>query len=67
MASKESKMDRTPKKDSAPAQNVPFAFRTYSPDQLREEHNPEVEQFLKGLPDGPVPFHFPAGDLLQDL
>ncbi|MGL5201700.1 MAG: phospholipid ABC transporter ATP-binding protein MlaF, partial [Aeromonas veronii] len=35
--------------------------------QLREEHNPEVEQFLKGLPDGPVPFHFPAGDLLQDL
>jgi len=38
-----------------------------TPDQLREEHNPEVEQFLKGLPDGPVPFHFPAGDLLQDL
>ncbi|MFQ2600562.1 phospholipid ABC transporter ATP-binding protein MlaF [Aeromonas caviae] len=36
-------------------------------EQLREEHNPEVEQFLKGLPDGPVPFHFPAGDLLQDL
>ena len=29
-------MDRTPKKDSAPAQNVPFAFRTYSPEQLRE-------------------------------
>lgn len=38
-----------------------------TPQQLREEHNPEVEQFLKGLPDGPVPFHFPAGDLLQDL
>ena len=38
-----------------------------TPEQLREEHNPEVEQFLKGLPDGPVPFHFPAGDLLQDL
>ncbi len=38
-----------------------------TPDQLREEHNPEVEQFLQGLPDGPVPFHFPAGDLLQDL
>ncbi|XQW87354.1 phospholipid ABC transporter ATP-binding protein MlaF [Aeromonas veronii] len=38
-----------------------------TPDQLLEEHNPEVEQFLKGLPDGPVPFHFPAGDLLQDL
>ena len=38
-----------------------------TPEQLREEHNPEVEQFLKGLPNGPVPFHFPAGDLLQDL
>ena len=38
-----------------------------TPEQLREDHNPEVEQFLKGLPDGPVPFHFPAGDLLQDL
>lgn len=38
-----------------------------TPEQLLEEHNPEVEQFLKGLPDGPVPFHFPAGDLLQDL
>ncbi len=38
-----------------------------TPEQLREEHKPEVEQFLKGLPDGPVPFHFPAGDLLQDL
>ena len=38
-----------------------------TPEQLREEHNPEVEQVLKGLPDGPVPFHFPAGDLLQDL
>ncbi|PJG59805.1 phospholipid ABC transporter ATP-binding protein MlaF [Aeromonas cavernicola] len=38
-----------------------------TPAQLREEHNPEVEQFLRGLPDGPVPFHFPAGDLLQDL
>lgn len=38
-----------------------------TPEQLREEHNPEVEQFLKGLPDGPVPFHFPAGDLLQEL
>ena len=38
-----------------------------TPEQLREEHNPEVEQFLKGLPDGPGPSHFPAGDLLQDL
>lgn len=38
-----------------------------TPQQLREDSNPEVEQFLQGLPDGPVPFHFPAGELLQDL
>ncbi|MDO2948204.1 phospholipid ABC transporter ATP-binding protein MlaF [Aeromonas simiae] len=38
-----------------------------TPDQLRRENNPEVAQFLNGLPDGPVPFHFPAGALLQDL
>jgi phospholipid/cholesterol/gamma-HCH transport system ATP-binding protein len=38
-----------------------------TPQQLREDRNPEVEQFLQGLPDGPVPFHFPAGELLQDL
>lgn len=38
-----------------------------TPEQLRREENPEVAQFLNGLPDGPVPFHFPAGPLLQDL
>jgi phospholipid/cholesterol/gamma-HCH transport system ATP-binding protein len=38
-----------------------------TPTQLLADRNPEVEQFLHGLPDGPVPFHFPAGDLLQDL
>ncbi|MBZ6072352.1 phospholipid ABC transporter ATP-binding protein MlaF [Aeromonas schubertii] len=38
-----------------------------TPEQLRREDNPEVAQFLNGLPDGPVPFQFPAGELLQDL
>jgi len=39
-----------------------------SPQQLREEEgNPEVAQFIQGLPDGPVPFHYPALDLLQEL
>lgn len=28
---------------------------------------PWVKQFMRGLPDGPVPFHFPAADLKQDL
>ncbi len=26
-----------------------------------------IKQFLNGLPDGPVPFHFPANDLATDL
>ena len=38
-----------------------------TPDQLREEANPEVVQFIHGLPDGPVPFHYPANDYLQEL
>ena len=27
----------------------------------------EVKQFMNGLPDGPVPFHYPAEDLSNDL
>ena len=38
-----------------------------TPDQLRDEANPEVAQFVQGLPDGPVPFHYPASDYLQEL
>ena len=38
-----------------------------TPEQLREEANPEVVQFIHGLPDGPVPVHYPANDYLQDL
>ena len=32
-----------------------------------DEANPEVAQFVQGLPDGPVPFHYPASDYLQEL
>lgn len=38
-----------------------------TPAQLREEANPEVVQFVHGLADGPVPFHYPANDYLQEL
>ncbi len=38
-----------------------------SPEELRREGNPEVVQFIQGLPDGPVPFHYPASDFLQEL
>ncbi len=38
-----------------------------TPDQLREEKHPDVHQFVHGLPDGAVPFHYPAGSYLEDL
>lgn len=31
-----------------------------TPDQLRDHPSEKVQQFLKGLPDGPVPFHYPV-------
>lgn len=34
---------------------------------LLNESSPKVKQFMQGLPDGPVPFHYPADDYLQDL
>ncbi|MDT8450772.1 MAG: ATP-binding cassette domain-containing protein [Wenzhouxiangellaceae bacterium] len=37
------------------------------PDQLHAEDHEVVHQFLEGLPDGPVPFHYPAPDLELDL
>jgi phospholipid/cholesterol/gamma-HCH transport system ATP-binding protein len=38
-----------------------------TPAQLQQTAAPQVKQFIHGLPDGPVPFHFPAKDLTQDL
>ncbi|WP_425568445.1 phospholipid ABC transporter ATP-binding protein MlaF [Pseudaeromonas paramecii] len=38
-----------------------------TPEELRREGNPEVVQFVQGLPDGPVPFHYPAGNYLEAL
>lgn len=35
--------------------------------ELLNETSPKVKQFMQGLPDGPVPFHYPAGDYLQEL
>lgn len=34
---------------------------------LLKSQNPELHQFLNGLPDGAVPFHFPAERLDQEL
>lgn len=38
-----------------------------SPQQLRDSGGEWTRQFIEGLPDGPVPFHYPAPDLVQDL
>lgn len=37
------------------------------PDQLRAQDNAIVRQFIDGLPDGPVPFHYPAPSLERDF
>lgn len=37
------------------------------PDEVVNGDNDDVQQFLKGLPDGPVPFHYPAPDYREDL
>ncbi len=38
-----------------------------SPAELGRSDSPWVRQFLDAQPDGPVPFHYPAADLAQDL
>ncbi|MCY1414679.1 putative phospholipid import ATP-binding protein MlaF [compost metagenome] len=38
-----------------------------TPDELMSSDNPRIRQFMKGDPDGPVPFHFPAPDYRADL
>jgi phospholipid/cholesterol/gamma-HCH transport system ATP-binding protein len=38
-----------------------------TPDALDASEHPEVRQFIRGEPDGPVRFHYPAAPLAQDL
>jgi phospholipid/cholesterol/gamma-HCH transport system ATP-binding protein len=38
-----------------------------APDQVMNTEEPRVRQFIRGLADGPVPFHYPAPDYRQDL
>jgi phospholipid/cholesterol/gamma-HCH transport system ATP-binding protein len=38
-----------------------------SSEQLQHSTEPAVRQFLQGEADGPVPFHYPAGDYHQQL
>ena len=38
-----------------------------TPDELHRSSNEEVRQFMEGLADGPVPFHYPAPDYFPQL
>ncbi len=38
-----------------------------TPQALRASDSQWVQQFLQGLPDGPVPFHYPAADYRAEL
>ncbi|MBU0901532.1 MAG: ATP-binding cassette domain-containing protein [Gammaproteobacteria bacterium] len=38
-----------------------------TPGELKASEDPRVRQFMQGIPDGPVPFHFPAANYRADL
>lgn len=38
-----------------------------TPAEIKRSSSKDVKQFMAGLPDGPVSFHYPAGDYLRDL
>ncbi|MGE6793348.1 phospholipid/cholesterol/gamma-HCH transport system ATP-binding protein [Pseudomonas guineae] len=38
-----------------------------TPAELKASEDPRVRQFMQGIPDGPVPFHFPATNYRDDL
>ncbi|WP_165855432.1 ABC transporter ATP-binding protein [Marinobacter sp. JSM 1782161] len=38
-----------------------------SPEELQAHPSERVQQFLQGQPDGPVPFHYPAASIAEDL
>ncbi len=38
-----------------------------TPEELRQSKDPGLHQFINGLPDGTVPFHYPAKDFAEEL
>ena len=38
-----------------------------TPGEIRASRDPSVRQFMQGLPDGPVPFHFPGPPVAEDV
>ena len=38
-----------------------------TPEEMMNSQDPRVRQFMQGMPDGPVPFHYPADDFKEEL
>ncbi len=38
-----------------------------TPEEMLESEDPGIRQFMGGLPDGPVGYHYPAGDYLAEI
>ncbi len=38
-----------------------------TPEEVRQDSSPLLKQFIQGLPDGVVPYHYPAKDYAEDL
>jgi len=38
-----------------------------TPKELMDSMDPEVRQFVRGEPDGPVKFHYPAPEIAEDF
>ena len=38
-----------------------------TPEEMQQSQSDQVIQFMSGLPDGPVPFHYPAAEYMDDL
>src|SRR5688572_27254125 len=38
-----------------------------TPEEVLAGQSPQLQQFLQGLPDGPVPFHYPGKPLVEDF
>ena len=38
-----------------------------APNELIQSDEPMIQQFMQGLADGPVPFHYPAAPLAEEL
>lgn len=38
-----------------------------TPEEIQKDKSSQLQQFIQGLPDGPVPFDYPANDLKQQL